>query len=70
MVSKLFCLLKSPGEYHELDLIAALGGDDRVGALLFEDATLFAVIKGRLEQLLDVADTIYIMKEDLEAHGV
>lgn len=69
VVSKLFILLKAPNEYHSLDLIAALGGDDRIGVILFEDATLFSVIKGKREELLDVADAIYVIDDDLEARG-
>jgi len=69
MPSKLFVLLKSPCEYHSLDTLAALGGEDRVGVLLFQDATLFAVHKERRDELLDVADEVYVMSDDLEARG-
>lgn len=69
MPSTLFILLKSPHEYHDLDAVAALGGDERVGVVLFEDATLFPVFEDRREELMDVADEIYVMGEDLEARG-
>lgn len=69
MPSKLFVLLKSPYEYHSLDVLAALGGDDRVGVLLFQDATLFPIFKEKRDELMDVADEIYVMSDDLEARG-
>lgn len=69
MSSTLFILLKSPHEYHDLDAVAALGGDDRVGVMLLEDATLFPVFEDRREEIMDVADEIYVMGEDLEARG-
>ncbi len=69
MSSTLFILLKSPHEYHDLDAVAALGGDDRVGVMLFEDATLFPVSEDRRDEIMDVADEIYVMGEDLEARG-
>ena len=69
MPSKLFILLKSPYEYRSLDALAALGGDDRVGILLFQDATLFSVWREKGEELMDVADEIYVMSDDLEARG-
>lgn len=70
MPSKLFILLKSPHEYRDLDAVAALGGDDRVGVLLFEDATLFPALKDRRDELIDVADEIYVMGDDVEARGL
>ena len=69
MPSKLFVLLKSPSEYAELDLLAALGGDDRIGALLFEDAVLYSVLKDKGEELLSIVDHAYVMGDDLEARG-
>ncbi len=69
MSSTLFILLKSPHEYHDLDAVAALGGDDRIGILLFEDATLFPIYEDRRVEILDVADEIYVMEDDLEARG-
>lgn len=69
MSSTLFILLKSPHEYHDLDAVAALGGDDRIGVLLFEDATLFPMFEDRREEITDVADEIYVMGDDLEARG-
>jgi sulfur relay protein TusB/DsrH len=69
MSSTLFILLKSPHEYHDLDAVAALGGDDRIGVMLFQDATLFPVLEDRREELMGVADEIFVMGEDLEARG-
>jgi sulfur relay protein TusB/DsrH len=68
MTSTLFILMKSPHEYHDLDAVAALGGEDRIGVMLFEDATLFPISERR-EELVDVADEIYAMGDDLEARG-
>lgn len=69
MSSTLFILLKAPHEYHDLHAMAALGGDDRIGALLFEDATLFPVYPDTREEIEEVADHIYVMGDDLEARG-
>lgn len=69
MASTLFILLKSPYEYCGLDTLAALGGQDRVGVLLFEDAVLFAVYGGKRAEIRDAADNIYVMRDDLEARG-
>ncbi len=68
-MSILFILLKAPDEYHSLDTMAALGGEDKIGVLLLEDATLFSVYKEKREKLLDVADEVYVMWDDLEARG-
>jgi sulfur relay protein TusB/DsrH len=68
-VSTLFILLKAPHEYHDLHAVAALGGEDRVGVMLFEDAVLFPVYKDKREEVIDVADDIYVMADDLEARG-
>ncbi|WP_019176412.1 sulfurtransferase complex subunit TusB [Methanomassiliicoccus luminyensis] len=69
MVSKLFILLKSPTEYPDLDNLTALGGEDKIGVLLFEDAVLFAVFEGKRAELQNAADIIYVMRDDLEARG-
>ena len=69
MTSTLFILLRSPTEYPDLDTLAALGGEDRVGVLLFEDAVLFAVYEGKKAELQYAADDIYVMRDDLEARG-
>jgi sulfur relay protein TusB/DsrH len=61
--------MKSPHEYHDLDAVAALGGDDRIGVLLFEDAVLFSMFEERRDELMDVADEVYLMGDDLEARG-
>ncbi len=70
MPSKLFIMLKSPHEYRSLDAIAALGGEDRVGVLLFQDAVLFPFCGDIRGELLKVADTVYVMSDDLEARGL
>jgi sulfur relay protein TusB/DsrH len=67
--STLFILLKAPHEYHDLDAVAALGGEDKIGILLFEDATLYSIYKDKRDEILDVADEIYVMGDDLEARG-
>lgn len=69
MVSTLFILMKAPHEYHDLDAVAALGGEDRIGVMLFEDAVLFPVYKDKRDSIVDVADDIYVMGDDLEARG-
>jgi sulfur relay protein TusB/DsrH len=68
-MSILFVLLKAPHEYHSLDAMAALGGDDKIGALLLEDATLYAVFKDKKDEIVDAADEIFVMGEDLQARG-
>ncbi len=69
MTSKLFIMLRSPHEYRSLDAIAALGGEDRIGVLLFQDAVMFPLCGDRRDELLDVADEVYVMSDDLEARG-
>ena len=69
MPSKLFIMLKSPQEYRSLDVIAALGGEDQIGVLLFQDAVLFPLCGDLRDELLDVADEVYVMSDDLEARG-
>lgn len=69
MRSTLFILLKSPNEYQTLDQIAALGGDDHIGVILLEDATLFPLYEEKKEELISVSDERYIMGEDLNARG-
>lgn len=68
-MSTLFILLKAPHEYHSLDAMAALGGEDKIGALLLEDATLYSVFKDKKEEIADVADEIFVMGDDLQARG-
>lgn len=69
MSSTLFILLKAPHEYHDLDAVAALGGEERIGILLFEDATLYPIYKDKRDEIVDAADEIYVMGDDLEARG-
>ncbi|MFA6710099.1 MAG: sulfurtransferase complex subunit TusB [Candidatus Methanomethylophilaceae archaeon] len=68
MTSTLFILLKSPYEYHDLDMIGTLRGD-RSGAILFEDAVLFSVYDERRKELLDILDDVFVIDDDLEARG-
>jgi sulfur relay protein TusB/DsrH len=68
-MSTLFILLKAPHEYHSLDAMAALGGEEKIGVLLLEDATLFSVFKDKKEEIVDVADEIFVMGDDLHARG-
>jgi sulfur relay protein TusB/DsrH len=69
MASTLFLLLKAPNEYHSLDTIAAIGGEDHIGVVLFEDATYFPFYPEKKEEILSVADEVYLMRDDLEARG-
>ncbi|MDD1769137.1 MAG: sulfurtransferase complex subunit TusB [Methanomassiliicoccales archaeon] len=69
MTSILFILLKSPNEYSSLDHIAAIGGDEMTGAILFEDAVYFAVDRAKGRELLEVTDRVYVIKDDLAARG-
>jgi sulfur relay protein TusB/DsrH len=69
MSSVLFILLKSPYEYSSLDHVAAIGGDEMIGAILFEDAVYFALDKRKGRELLDVTDKVYVMQDDLVARG-
>lgn len=62
-------MLRSPHEYRNLDTIGALGGEDRVGVLLFQDAVMFPLCSDMRDELLEVADEVYVMSEDLEARG-
>ena len=62
-------MLKSPHEYRSLDTIAALGGEDLIGVLLFQDAVLFPLCSEMKSELLNVADEVYVMSDDLEARG-
>lgn len=64
----MFILLKSPYEYHDLDMIEALKGD-RAGAILFEDAVLFSVYDERRIDLLKTLDNVFVISDDLEARG-
>jgi sulfur relay protein TusB/DsrH len=70
MSSILFIMLKSPYEYSSLDHLAAIGGDERTGVILFEDAVYFAVDKNKGQELLDVADKVYVMRDDFAARGL
>ena len=69
MTSVLFILLKSPNEYSSLDHVAAIGGDEMTGAILFEDAVYFAVDKTKGKELLEVTDKVYVIQDDLAARG-
>jgi sulfur relay protein TusB/DsrH len=69
MSSILFIMLKSPYEYSSLDHLAAIGGDERTGVILFEDAVCFAVDKNKGQELLDVTDKVYVIRDDFAARG-
>ncbi|MDD1767257.1 MAG: sulfurtransferase complex subunit TusB [Methanomassiliicoccales archaeon] len=69
MAPVLFILLRSPGEYSSLDHIAAIGGDEASGAILFEDAVYFAVDRTKARELLEVTDKVYVIEDDLAARG-
>jgi sulfur relay protein TusB/DsrH len=62
-------LLKAPHEYHDLDTVAALGGEDKIGIILFEDAVMYPIYKDKRDEIVDVADEVYVMADDLEARG-
>jgi sulfur relay protein TusB/DsrH len=53
-----------------MDHLAAIGGDERTGVILFEDAVYFAVDKNKGQELLDVADKVYVMRDDFTARGL
>ena len=70
MSSVLFLLLKSPHEFGEgTHLLRQVRGKRKGAALLFEDASLFAVDARRSKALLDAVDHVYVMKDDLAARG-
>jgi sulfur relay protein TusB/DsrH len=62
-------LLKAPHEYHDLDTVAALGGEDKIGIILFEDAVMYPIYKDKRDEIVDVAYEVYVMADDLEARG-
>lgn len=70
MKSKLFILIKSPHESVGAGMIPKLAGEGRRGALLFEDAVLFSVVKEEAEVLLGKVDEAYVISDDLEARGL
>lgn len=61
--------MKAPYDYHDLDAVAALGGEDKIGIILFEDAVLYPIYKDKRDEIVDVADEIFVMADDLEARG-
>ncbi|MEI6797002.1 MAG: sulfurtransferase complex subunit TusB [Methanomassiliicoccales archaeon] len=70
MSSVLFLLLKSPHEFGEgTHLLRQVRGKRQGAALLFEDASLFAVDAQRSKALLGAVDQAYVMKDDLAARG-
>ncbi|MBM4237231.1 MAG: sulfurtransferase complex subunit TusB, partial [Euryarchaeota archaeon] len=69
MVSKLFILVKPPSEYHSLNQIKKIAGDDKRAALLFEDAVYFAADRRKSGELLDAAGEVFVIADDLEARG-
>jgi len=67
--SVLFILTKSPHESTGLELIPAIGADSKKGAMLFEDAVYFAVDKKASKHLSELADEVFVLKDDLAARG-
>jgi len=68
-MDRLFIMLRSPSEYQDLSIIASLGGEGRIGIILFQDAVMFSVHPDRRDELLDMADEVFVMGNDLEARG-
>ncbi|MDH7508360.1 MAG: sulfurtransferase complex subunit TusB [Methanomassiliicoccales archaeon] len=69
MPSVLFVLLKSPSEYHSLEHLHKIAGNEKRAAVLFEDAVYFAVDRRRSKELLDIVGRAYIISDDLKARG-
>jgi sulfur relay protein TusB/DsrH len=63
-------LLKSPHEFGEgTHLLRQVRGKRKGAAILFEDATLYAVDPKRSKSLLESVDHVFVMKDDLAARG-
>lgn len=69
MPSILFILLKSPSEYHSLEYLDKIAGNEKRAAVLFEDAVYFAVDKRKSKELLDLVGKAYVIADDLHARG-
>jgi len=69
MSSILFILLKSPYEYHSLENLNKIAGNEKRAVVLFEDAVYFAVDKKKSTELLDLVDKVYVIADDLHARG-
>lgn len=62
-------MLKGPHETCDLEIIDRIGGSPRA-ALLFEDATYFAVMEDRARKLLSKVDEVFVISDDLRARGM
>ncbi len=69
MASKLFLVLKSPGEWGGLDLLESLADDDSAVVLL-NDAVLFALKEAEVGRLKELCVDVYAMKDDLQGRGI
>ena len=69
MSSVLFIMTRSPHESTGLELIPDIGGSDKKGVMLFEDAVYFAVDKKAGKHLSEHADEVFVLKDDLAARG-
>jgi sulfur relay protein TusB/DsrH len=69
MAGVLFILLKSPHEFPNMELIGNIGGEQKKGVLLLEDAVYYAADLKQAKHLLQHANEVYVMKDDLEARG-
>jgi sulfur relay protein TusB/DsrH len=63
-------MLKGPHESCDLDLIERIAGDDRKGAILFEDAVYSSVFPKKAEDLKARVDEVFVISDDLKARGV
>ncbi|MEM2944230.1 MAG: sulfurtransferase complex subunit TusB [Methanomassiliicoccales archaeon] len=63
-------MLKSPGEYHSLDHMKKIASNSKKAAILFEDSVYFAIDKRRREELREIVDKVFVMRDDLLARGI
>jgi sulfur relay protein TusB/DsrH len=52
-----------------MELIGNVGGEEKKGVLLLEDAVYYAAEQRQIKHLLQHANEVYVMKDDLEARG-
>ena len=69
MATTLFIMTKSPHESTGLELIPALGGEEKKGAMLFEDSVYFTLDEKHAKHLSEHVDEIFVIKDDLAARG-
>jgi len=69
MASKLFLVLKSPGEWGGMDLLKSLAEDDSAVVLL-NDAVMFALRDEGVARLKEACTEVYAMKDDLQGRGI